>query len=791
MNTAASDPVRSSRLARQIASAWLEGAPPDAHAALAEHPELAEDRSALAELAYEEFCLRKQAGETIDVEAFCASFPAIESFLHRILAADLYLAEGTSFLPLPSEAPGRVDWPLPGDTVAGCLLLRELGRGAFARVYLAREHTTGERPVALKLTQLGGNEARLLGRLHHDHVVPILWAGKLPELGLHVVCMPFQGSATWADLIDHLYPRRGVRPPERSTGIIEAVEAAAHPDDPTPDMTLPGPELGKLSFAEGVRRLACVLLDGLEFLHGRGLYHCDLKPSNLLLTPQCRPLILDFNLSHTEGKAVGFVGGTYVYMAPELLRAHATKEPQPAATARADLYSLGVILYELLTGRLPYGAVPHDLPLAEVPSWLLGQMKQEIIPLARLNPGVPVAMASAIESCLALEPQARPASAAVLKRLLQSPGQKRWKAALAGGVLLGLAVAAVGMTPMRQAPLPEGVSASNNVMVLLRQAGNESLARGQALLLAGQPEKARPHLREAAERFRKLAEHHRAAEQPAPGAWHDQLQQAQALVLLDAPEDARPLARRADDLFRVDAARLVCSALAPLPLGATAVWSPLQPEAPGLILACRSHCATRMGDHVAALALGEQALQAGGRSAALLNNLGYSALQQGKLPLARDYLREARRRAPTSGTILFNSCLVSHRLLLRSRSAIPAWLLADIDRAVELLQTQGGESAELYRLASQILARAVIEQRSGPDAGQRPELRRRENQLMEYVRRGCVLGLDGAALLRDPILQAALGEQFPREQLEAFRQQSAPTMVVQTYLIDPLGSRRP
>src|SRR5262249_38151121 len=111
------------------------------------------------DLAYEEFFLRRQAGEKIDVQAFCNEFPGRRSSLRRILEADEALVRCPSALQPGALTPEPAAWPRPGETIGDFTLRRELGHGAFSRVYLATEASAGDRPVAIKLTRAAG-EAR-------------------------------------------------------------------------------------------------------------------------------------------------------------------------------------------------------------------------------------------------------------------------------------------------------------------------------------------------------------------------------------------------------------------------------------------------------------------------------------------------------------------------------------------------------------------------------------------------------------------------------------------------------
>src|SRR5262249_42656355 len=110
--------------------------------------------------------------------------------------------------------------------------------------------------------------------------------------------------------------------------------------------------LHKLTYVDAVVWIASRLAEGLAHAHDRGILHLDLKPANILLTDEGQPMLLDFNLAQdtkASGKERPMVGGTLSYMSPEHLRAF-RREPQ-SLDARSDLYSLGIILYELLTGR--------------------------------------------------------------------------------------------------------------------------------------------------------------------------------------------------------------------------------------------------------------------------------------------------------------------------------------------------------------------------------------------------------------------------------------------------------
>ncbi len=112
------------------------------------------------------------------------------------------------------------------------------------------------------------------------------------------------------------------------------------------------------------------LADGLGHAHERGILHRDLKPANILLADDGQPMLLDFNLSEDlklrSRAPAAFIGGTLPYMAPEQLQAfqHGTC----GGDARSDIFSLGVILYELLTGEHPF-PLPVVRMMRVCPAW--------------------------------------------------------------------------------------------------------------------------------------------------------------------------------------------------------------------------------------------------------------------------------------------------------------------------------------------------------------------------------------------------------------------------------------
>ena len=288
--------------------------------------------------------------------------------------------------PPPAEAE---PFPQPGDRFLHFELVEELGRGAFARVYLAKQESLAHRLVVLKLTTTPTDEPQKLARLQHTNVVPVY---SVHDAGrFHALCMPFLGRVTLARAIAHLTARTG-KPPATGRDLLGTVLGGLAVSGTAPvasslALSETREALGHMSFVEGSLWFAAQLAAGLAHAHARHILHRDLKPANVLVTVDGVPMILDFNVSSESARATydGRIGGTLPYMAPEHLRAFAGEDT--IVDERSDLYSLGVILYELLTGHLPHStpvAASREAALAE----MIAQRRHPPVPPSTSNPAV-------------------------------------------------------------------------------------------------------------------------------------------------------------------------------------------------------------------------------------------------------------------------------------------------------------------------------------------------------------------------------------------------------------------
>jgi serine/threonine protein kinase len=261
---------------------------------------------------------------------------------------------------------------------------REIGTGGMGTVYLAT-HLDLERPVAVKIirpefaadadvSERFLREARTMAKLRHPNAAMIFDAGNLPD-GRHFIVMEFVEGETLS-------------------------QALARE--------------GRFSFSKAID-IATQICDVLEEAHRLGIIHRDLKPSNILLGKR-GVCVLDFGVakvlaSSAEATATqastgsGQLIGTPRYMSPEQCLGQ-------RVGARSDLYSLGVLLYEMLAGRPPF-VDPLQSAL------LVKQATAPAPPLPRLRQDIPRSLALAVHSLLAKRPDDRPRTAAVAKMLLE------------------------------------------------------------------------------------------------------------------------------------------------------------------------------------------------------------------------------------------------------------------------------------------------------------------------------------------------------------------------------------
>src|SRR5262245_30373188 len=245
-------------VANALKKAWREGAPPDVAGALRVFPSLLRHRTLVVDLAYEEYCLREEAGRAPDADAFCRTLPAFRSTVRDVIRGHRDLFDHPELLERLN-----VCWPKPGDVFEGLTVVRELGRGSFARAFLALDPDTDDRPVVLKLSPIPSGEGRTLGRFRHPHVAEVLWARRIDDV--YTLCLRFEGAATLADAIAAAFGPAAAGTPTAQT-LLDAI-ALAGDGLPAPE-PLPAVLFHRRgSYADAIASVAARLVDALARLH--------------------------------------------------------------------------------------------------------------------------------------------------------------------------------------------------------------------------------------------------------------------------------------------------------------------------------------------------------------------------------------------------------------------------------------------------------------------------------------------------------------------------------------------
>ncbi|WP_280236893.1 serine/threonine-protein kinase [Nocardia cyriacigeorgica] len=306
------------------------------------------------DLIYEEFHLRRRAGGSVDVDEYTAAYPEQAEQLSQLLTTEDY---HSTLLGVPTE-PANLDELEAGQRIDDFDLMAGLGRGAFARVFLARQRSM-QRLVAVKISRDKGTEPQTLAQLDHDYIVRVFDQRVLDAPPLRLLYMQYVPGGTLLTVLERV---RNTPPQQRSGQLlIDVIDAVlADKGEIQPAESPVRAELAGLSWPETVAWLGRRLAQALDYAGGVGVLHRDVKPANVLLTAEGIPKLADFNISFSGNVSgaspVAYFGGSLAYMSPEQLSVVHPERPAAAADldTRSDLFSLAVVLWELLTGRKPF-----------------------------------------------------------------------------------------------------------------------------------------------------------------------------------------------------------------------------------------------------------------------------------------------------------------------------------------------------------------------------------------------------------------------------------------------------
>jgi serine/threonine protein kinase len=416
----------------------------------AEPPETGDTDPALLEL-IDEFTQRMLAGESVEIEGFAAEHPEWAGPLRQVLPTMQRLTALNRAVGVDGALGATGSRDSLGRKVFGDFrIVREIARGGMGVVYEAEQVPLG-RTVALKVLPLAATldpralkrfqlEAQVAGLLQHPRIVPVHSVGMVDDVPYYA--MQYIEGGSLADLITALRrldtssgdrPARSRKAPEREREapaepavavLAPSSEALDRPASSLSDLasdllsgrwtaaragaaaaaiaTPPAEAAHSIRSRSYIRAVARMSVDAalaVAHAHDQGIVHRDIKPANILLNQKGELWVADFGMADVQGRdgltMTGDLPGTLRYMSPEQALGK-----RSLVDRRTDIYALGATLYELLTLR-------PVVPGTDKQEMLRRIADDEPQPVRKLNPAVPVDLATIVAKCLAKDPASR------------------------------------------------------------------------------------------------------------------------------------------------------------------------------------------------------------------------------------------------------------------------------------------------------------------------------------------------------------------------------------------------
>ncbi|HLJ12701.1 MAG TPA: serine/threonine-protein kinase [Planctomycetaceae bacterium] len=420
-----------------------------------EFPELAERPP--PDLVYEEYHIRAAAGDAVAMEEYARRFPGCARELARLLG--LHAANVSTAMIGPRSALALAEVQ-PGEQLDDFDLLTQLGKGAFASVFLARQKSM-QRLVALKVSADRSQEPQTLAQFDHEHIVRVYDQRLLPDRGLRLLYMQYVAGGTLQAVVESV--RRTPESERTGQALFEAVDdSLVQRGESRPSDAPLRERFAEAPWAEVVCWLGARLARALDYAHRHGVLHRDIKPANVLVSADGSPKLADFNISFSSKLAgaspAAYFGGSLAYMSPEQLEAgNPAHERLPESLdGRSDLYSLGVLLWELLTGTRPFPDIEAIGNWPELLSEMVTRRQAGIdrASLAQASRRWPPGLERILAKCLDSDRERRFASGAELARSLElclkpaaqrllAPPARNWRRVARRFPTVGIVVAAI------------------------------------------------------------------------------------------------------------------------------------------------------------------------------------------------------------------------------------------------------------------------------------------------------------------------------------------------------------
>jgi serine/threonine protein kinase len=367
----------------------------------------------------EEYRVRRRWGDSPTHKSFHQRYQHAEELSAGLNRVDTELDQRNSFLERPAVKYQKLaDKRLfvadvqAGDRLDDFQILTELGHGAFARVFLAQQLSM-QRFVALKISDEQSHESPVLAQLDHPNIVRVY--DERTMAGLHLVYMQYVAGGNLRGVMNKL-AKRGSPPRSRATYLASVRSQANRAEDLSPAKT----HSDASDWPATVAWIGAQLADALAHAHSKGIVHSDIKPENILLSTDGRPLLADFNLSFGESAAMarskGRFGGTLEFMSPEQLEVLQDRLKPDKVGAASDLYSLALVLRCLLEGKSPF---PEPEAVDSYRATLANQTEYRRTPAKLGNWSDDRSfLGELLDEAMAFDPKDRPNSATWLYRRL-------------------------------------------------------------------------------------------------------------------------------------------------------------------------------------------------------------------------------------------------------------------------------------------------------------------------------------------------------------------------------------